>query len=64
MDYWDYEYLSYSYHYYLFIEKDGKTETRFSGWMGHNILALRPLKLNPVDAYLARKNKFHGGQFS
>jgi len=48
----------------VFTDKDGKTKTGFSGRMGHKIPAPRLLKLKPVDAYLAGKNKFHGGQFS
>lgn len=48
----------------VFTDKDGKPETGFSGRMGHKIPAPRLLKLTPVDAHLAGKNKFHGGQFS
>lgn len=48
----------------VFTDKDGKPKTGFSGRMGHNIPAPRLLKLTPVDAHLAGKNKFHGGQFS
>lgn len=48
----------------VFTDKDGKTKTGFSGRMGYKIPAPRLLKLTPVDAHLAGKNKFHGGQFS
>ncbi|XXG86656.1 hypothetical protein AAC387_Pa11g1508 [Persea americana] len=49
----------------LFMDKDGKTKTGFSGRMGHKIAAPRLLKLTPLDSHLAGvNNKFHGGQFS
>ncbi|KAL1534626.1 Protein cypro4 [Salvia divinorum] len=49
----------------LFTDKDGKTQTGFSGRMGNKIPAPRLLKLTPVDAHLAGDgNKFHAGHFS
>ncbi|CAN4112219.1 unnamed protein product [Withania somnifera] len=49
----------------LFIDKDGKTKTEFTGRMGNKIPAPRLLKLTPVDAHMAgANNKFHGGHFS
>ncbi|GAB2292187.1 Protein cypro4 [Dionaea muscipula] len=49
----------------LFVDKDGKTKTGFSGRMGNKIPAPRLLKLTPLDSHLAgANNKFHGGQFS
>ncbi|KAM7251941.1 hypothetical protein ACFE04_023824 [Oxalis oulophora] len=49
----------------LFIDKDGKTKTGFSGRMGNKIPAPRLLKLTPLDSHLAgTDNKFHGGHFS
>eukprot|EP00252_Welwitschia_mirabilis_P018733 TRINITY_DN4180_c0_g1_i1.p1 TRINITY_DN4180_c0_g1~~TRINITY_DN4180_c0_g1_i1.p1 ORF type:complete len:608 (+),score=130.48 TRINITY_DN4180_c0_g1_i1:196-2019(+) len=48
----------------VFTDKDGKVKTGFSGRMGNRIPAPRLLKLQPLDAYLAGENKFHGGQFS
>ncbi|KAL8141130.1 hypothetical protein V2J09_007151 [Rumex salicifolius] len=48
----------------LFVDKDGKTKTGFSGRMGNKISAPRLLKLTPLDAHLAGANKFRGAQFS
>lgn len=49
----------------LFMDKDGRTKTGFSGRMGNKIPAPRLLKLTPVDAHLAgADNKFHAGHFS
>ncbi|KAL8153995.1 hypothetical protein V2J09_011755 [Rumex salicifolius] len=48
----------------LFVDKDGKMKTGFSGRMGNKISAPRYLKLTPLDAHLAGANKFRGAQFS
>ncbi|GMH16674.1 hypothetical protein Nepgr_018515 [Nepenthes gracilis] len=48
----------------LFVDKDGKTKTGFSGRMGNRISAPRLLKLTPLDSHLAGVNKFRGAQFS
>ncbi|WVZ77647.1 hypothetical protein U9M48_025492 [Paspalum notatum var. saurae] len=37
----------------IFIDKDGKEKTGFSGRMGNRIAAPRLLKLNPLDSHLA-----------
>ncbi|GAB2268214.1 Protein cypro4 [Dionaea muscipula] len=49
----------------LFVDKDGKAKTGFSGRMGNKIPAPRLLKLTPLDSHLAGlNNTFHRGQFS
>ncbi|XP_068643211.1 protein CYPRO4-like [Aristolochia californica] len=49
----------------VFIDKDGKSKTGFTGRMGNRIAAPRLLKLTPLDSHLAGvNNQFHGGQFS
>lgn len=49
----------------LFVDKDGKTKTGFSGRMGNRISAPRLLKLTPLDSHLAGvNNKFRDAQFS
>jgi VID27 C-terminal WD40-like domain len=49
----------------IFIDKDGKEKTGFTGRMGNRIAAPRLLKLTPLDSHLAGvDNKFRGGQFS
>jgi VID27 C-terminal WD40-like domain len=49
----------------IFIDKDGKEKTGFTGRMGNRIAAPRLLKLTPLDSHLAGlNNKFRGGQFS
>ncbi|KAG2656414.1 protein CYPRO4-like [Panicum virgatum] len=49
----------------IFIDKDGKEKTGFSGRMGHRIAAPRLLKLNPLDSHLAgANNRFREGRFS
>ncbi|PAN04331.1 hypothetical protein PAHAL_1G058900 [Panicum hallii] len=49
----------------IFIDKDGKEKTGFSGRMGNRIAAPRLLKLNPLDSHLAgANNRFREGRFS
>ncbi|KAH7688211.1 putative isomerase YbhE protein [Dioscorea alata] len=48
----------------IFKDKDGKEKTGFTGRMGNRIAAPRLLKLTPLDAHLAGKNKIQKGQFS
>lgn len=49
----------------IFIDKDGKEKTGFSGRMGNRIAAPRLLKLNPLDSHLAGANsRFREGRFS
>ncbi|GJN19157.1 hypothetical protein PR202_gb06399 [Eleusine coracana subsp. coracana] len=49
----------------IFIDKDGREKTGFTGRMGNRIAAPRLLKLNPLDFHLAgANNKFREGRFS